>query len=186
MKKPIIISMLCGLSMVTCTKREKTSDTLAEIHSEVPLPADTSHLRVCREKIKGAYPVFVTKKIDATKKFYQQWFAYEILFESSWFILLASPGEQPSLLAFIDEEHPSSPPSPGVFRGEGAFYTMDVSDAAVLYAAMKTAGVAFTHHLKDEPWGQRRFAMADPNGVWIDVVEQIQPQPGWWDKYILK
>jgi catechol 2,3-dioxygenase-like lactoylglutathione lyase family enzyme len=182
MKKPVIISMLCGLSLVTCTKKEKTSDTF----SEVSLPAGIAHLPAIREKFKGAYTVFVTKKIPATKKFYQQWFGYEIVFESTWFILLASPGEHPTLLAFIDEEHPSSPPSPRVFSGDGAFYTLDVTDAKALYDAMKTGGAEFTYHLKDEPWGQRRFAVTDPNGIWIDVVEQIQPQPGWWDKYLLK
>jgi uncharacterized glyoxalase superfamily protein PhnB len=49
---------------------------------------------------------------------------------------------------------------------------------------MKIAGAEFTYHLNNEPWGQRRFATTDPNGMWMDVVEQIQPQPGWWDKYL--
>jgi hypothetical protein len=33
------------------------------------------------------------------------------------------------------------------------------------------------------PFGQRRFGLFDPAGVWIDVVEQIEPAPGWWDQY---
>lgn len=37
--------------------------------------------------------------------------------------------------------------------------------------------------LRDEPFGQRRFGLFDPAGVWIDVVEQIGHQPGWWDKH---
>ena len=24
----------------------------------------------------------------------------------------------------------------------------------------------------------------DPAGVWIDVVEQIESAPGWWDRYL--
>jgi hypothetical protein len=32
---------------------------------------------------------------------------------------------------------------------------------------------------------QRRFGLFDPAGVWIDVVEQIEPAPGWWDKYLV-
>jgi hypothetical protein len=38
--------------------------------------------------------------------------------------------------------------------------------------------------LKQESWGQLRFALTDPNGLWIDVVEQTDPQPGWWDQYL--
>jgi hypothetical protein len=38
--------------------------------------------------------------------------------------------------------------------------------------------------LRDEPFGQRRFGLFDPAGVWIDVVEQIESAPGWWDRYV--
>jgi hypothetical protein len=26
--------------------------------------------------------------------------------------------------------------------------------------------------------------MKDPAGVWIDVIEQIEPQAGYWDRYM--
>ena len=38
--------------------------------------------------------------------------------------------------------------------------------------------------LRDEPFGQRRFGLFDPAGVWLDVVEQIEPAAGWWDRYL--
>jgi hypothetical protein len=34
------------------------------------------------------------------------------------------------------------------------------------------------------PWGQRRFALHDPSGTWVDVIQPIDPQPGFWDKYL--
>ena len=37
--------------------------------------------------------------------------------------------------------------------------------------------------LTDEPWGQRRFGLVDPNGMYVDVVEQTEPQPGFWERY---
>jgi catechol 2,3-dioxygenase-like lactoylglutathione lyase family enzyme len=185
MKKSILISMLCSLWLMACTKKENNLHDLSA-SAEIPLPSDTIHLQIWREKMGGAYPVFITRQLQGTKKFYQQWLGYQIIFESTWFILLTSPGENPTLIAFMDEEHPSTPPSPKVFKGDGAFYTLDVRDASGLYNAMKKAGATFAYHLKDEPWGQRRFAITDPNGIWIDVVEQIAPQPGWWDQYIPK
>jgi hypothetical protein len=24
----------------------------------------------------------------------------------------------------------------------------------------------------------------DPAGMWVDIVEQIEPQAGWWDPYL--
>jgi uncharacterized glyoxalase superfamily protein PhnB len=90
------------------------------------------------------------------------------------------------LLGFIHETHPSSPPTPKAFNGDGAFFTLDVSDATSLYQTMQKSGARFAYTLKDEPWGQRRFALKDPNGIWIDVVEQIPPHEGWWDQYLSK
>ena len=38
--------------------------------------------------------------------------------------------------------------------------------------------------LKDEPWGQRRFALVDPSDTWVDVVQHIDSAPGFWDPYL--
>ena len=48
------------------------------------------------------------------------------------------------------------------------------------------AGVKITYPLTDEAWGQRRFGLTDPNGMYIDVVEQIDPQEGFWEKHKAK
>lgn len=29
----------------------------------------------------------------------------------------------------------------------------------------------------------RGFGLVDPNGMWVDVVQQIEPQPGFWEPY---
>lgn len=42
----------------------------------------------------------------------------------------------------------------------------------------------YAYDLREEPWGQRRFALRDPSGTWIDVVQQIEPEPGFWDPYV--
>jgi catechol 2,3-dioxygenase-like lactoylglutathione lyase family enzyme len=134
--------------------------------------------------VTGTYPVFITRDLKATQQFYKKWFGYNIAFESSWFVLLSTPGDNPSLIAFMDETHPSSPPSPKAFKGDGAFLTIDVTDATSLYQELKSKGAKFSYDLKDEPWGQRRFALTDPNGLWVDVVQQIEPKAGWWDQYM--
>ena len=46
---------------------------------------------------------------------------------------------------------------------------------------MTTAGAPIRYPLTDEPWGQRRFMTVDPSGILLDVVEQIEPAPGFWD-----
>jgi uncharacterized glyoxalase superfamily protein PhnB len=61
--------------------------------------------------------------------------------------------------------------------------TLQVKDAAAEFERLTAAGLAIEHGLRDEPWGQRRFGLHDPAGIWVDVVQQIDPEPGWWDSY---
>ena len=88
-------------------------------------------------------------------------------------------------LAFMHSEHPSSPPTPAPFRGDGSFLTFQVEDAEAEYQRLVEAGLTCDLELTDEPWGQRRFGVVDPAGMWLDVVEQIEPDAGWWDPYMV-
>jgi len=53
---------------------------------------------------------------------------------------------------------------------------------AEAYEALTLRGLACDLALRDEPSGQRRFGVVDPSGMWLDVVEQTQPEPGWWEE----
>ena len=131
-----------------------------------------------------SYLVVVTDELQGCRDFYDRWFGFEVAFEANWFVLLRGGGSRPTTLAFIHSEHPSSPPSPARYRGDGAFLTFQVADAAAEYGRLVEAGLECDLPLTEEPWGQRRFGVTDPAGMWVDVVEQIEPAPGWWDSYL--
>ena len=131
-----------------------------------------------------SYPVVVTDELQGCRDFYGRWFGFESTFEANWFVLLQGGGPRPTTLAFMHSEHPSSPPSPARFRGDGAFLTFQVADAAAEYGRLVEAGLECDLPLTEEPWGQRRFGVVDPAGMWVDVVEQIEPAAGWWDPYL--
>ena len=63
------------------------------------------------------------------------------------------------------------------------FITVQVADATAEFERLIRDGVSVPLPLRDEPWGQRRFGLYDPSGTWVDVVQQIDPAPGFWDKY---
>ena len=145
---------------------------------------DTSSLKNKTMTYQDVYSVFITKDLKTSKEFYTKWFDFEIVFESSFFILFSSGGEKPISLAFMSEKHPSSPPSnPALNSKAGVFLTLQVEDAKSFYEKLKKAGLKIYYDLKDEPWGQRRFGVIDPNGMYIDIVEQIEPEKGFWEKY---
>jgi catechol 2,3-dioxygenase-like lactoylglutathione lyase family enzyme len=135
-------------------------------------------------QIQSAYQVIVTDKLAESRDFYVRWFGFQPLFEASWFVYLQAGGDQPWGIAFMSSDHPSQPPGPETFGGKGVFLTLQVEDAAAEFGRLKQAGVRIAYPVKDEAWGQRRFGLIDPSGLWVDVVQQIDPAPGFWEQYM--
>ena len=135
-------------------------------------------------QLQSFYPIVVTSRITDCRDFYRQWFGLDIVFAASWFVLLGS-GAGVATIAFMTPDHPSAPPGPEPFDGKGMCLEFQVTDAATEYDRFIEGGAPLVLSLRDEPFGQRRFGLFDPAGVWIDVVEQIDPAAGWWDRYVV-
>ena len=133
---------------------------------------------------EDAYPVVFVRELPGAATFYTGVLGLEVLFESDFFLLLAIPGEKRGAIAFALEEHPTTPPNgPAVTPGSSVFLTLQVADAAGAFEELERAGVTIEYALKEEPWGQRRFGLVDPNGLYVDVVEQIEPDPAFWPRH---
>jgi len=50
-----------------------------------------------------------------------------------------------------------------------------VGDVAAAHEALAAAGVAIARRLKDNPWGDRSFAVTDPNGIRVWVYQITDP-----------
>ena len=129
------------------------------------------------------YPIIVTDRMAVCRDFYVRHLGFEARFESSWFTWLASP-DQSASIAFMTPDHPSAPPGPEAFGGAGLSLELEVEDVAAAHAAMAATGLAVEYPLTDEPFGQRRFGFRDPSGLWVNVIEQIEPAEGYWDRYV--
>ena len=134
-------------------------------------------------KLEDAYPIIVTDRLAECREFYTRWLGFQVAFEASWFVYLQSAGDRPYGIAFMAGDHPSQPPGPETFGGKEVFVTLQVADASAEFARLSGGGAPIAYALHDEPWGQRRFALVDPSGTWVDVVQHIDPRPGFWDPY---
>ncbi len=134
------------------------------------------------------YPIITTAARDACRDFYVSHFGFEVRFEASWFVYLHRPGaegEAPISLAFMAPDHPSTPPGPELFSGLGAILCLQVEDAALVHDELEAAGVAISYPVREEPWGQIRFECIDPSGLILDICQQVEPAPGFWDRYLV-
>jgi catechol 2,3-dioxygenase-like lactoylglutathione lyase family enzyme len=134
--------------------------------------------------VKDLYTVIVTDKHTECRDFYVRWLDFTVVFEASWFVYLVAKGDYSFGVAFLAPDHPSQPPGPERFTGQGAFLTLQVGDAAAEHERLRVSGAPIAYPLHDEPWGQRRFALRDPSGTFVDIIELIDPAPGFWDPYL--
>jgi len=133
--------------------------------------------------VEDLYTIIVTNKLTECRDFYVRWFDFDVVFEASWLIYMTTSGERPFGIAFMDPEHPSQPPGRDAFNGKGLLVTLQVADATAEFNRLSSAGLTIAHPLRDEPWGQRRFAVVDPSGAWVDIIQTIEPAAGFWEKY---
>ena len=112
----------------------------------------------------------VTNKLEETKDFYLSNLNFGITFENDFYLLLHTPGNQ-SEISFLLPDHPSQQPLfQQRFAGEGMYLTIEVDNVDEVYNTLKEKGISIEIDIRDEPWGDRHFAIKDPNGIGIDIV----------------
>lgn len=125
-------------------------------------------------KITSYYPVIMTRDVGTTAAFYQTHFGFAPQFASDWYVHLRSRDNGSVNLAILDGRHETVPEQA---RGlvSGLLLNFEVEDPDAVYRDVQAAGLPILTDLRDEPFGQRHFITADPNGVLIDVIKPIPP-----------
>lgn len=134
-------------------------------------------------RFSDRYPIVVTPHKDACRDYWVRHLGLEVGFDSHWFVWLHAADGSMSI-AFMTPDHPSAPPGPEAFGGTGLCLELQVDDAQGALGEFLARGGHADYPLTDEPFGQRRFGFRDPAGLWVDVVQQIEPAAGWWDRYL--
>lgn len=113
----------------------------------------------------------ITTKLAESKDFYTSNLGFGVTFENEFYLLMHIPNHEAEI-SFLLPDHPSQQPlfhKP--FKGQGMYLTIEVDDVDTLYYTLKGKGLAIKIDIRDEPWGDRHFAIEDPNGIGIDIVK---------------
>lgn len=118
----------------------------------------------------------ITEKLTETKDFYINVLDFGVSFENDFYLLMHTP-DKSAEISFLQPDHPSQksifqPP----FNGKGVYLTIEVEDVDKMYQRIKDKGVAIEIEMREEPWGDRHFAIVDPNGIGIDLVSYTEPE----------
>ncbi len=117
----------------------------------------------------------ITEKLAETKDFYIRNLGFGVTFENEFYLLMHTPNKQAEL-SFLKPNHPTQKPIfQKPFNGNGMYLTIEVEDVDRLYKKIQDKGVPIAIEIRDEPWGDRHFAIVDPNGIGIDLVTFTKP-----------
>ena len=125
-------------------------------------------------KPNSAFTVFTVEDLDKAKAFYSNHFNFSVAFENEWYLhLVSESGIQVGFLL------PNQPKQPEVFHpsfsGNGVIFSIEVDDVDSAYAEAKDKSFNIVLELRSEDWGQRHFSIKDPNNIYLDIVQVIEP-----------
>jgi catechol 2,3-dioxygenase-like lactoylglutathione lyase family enzyme len=115
------------------------------------------------------YPIIVSGKLAECRDFWGRHLGFAVIFENDWFIYMQADGAS---MAFMSPDHPSSPPGPEPYAA-GISMELEFADATAALAELRASGREPDYPLTDEAFGQRRFSVRDPSGLWVNVVQQL-------------
>jgi predicted enzyme related to lactoylglutathione lyase len=101
--------------------------------------------------------------MEESVKFYTVLFGFQVVMDMNWIVTLASPSNPTAQINLLKNQSPS-PQQPGVAL------SIEVADVDVVHANAVALGAKIIYPLTNEPWGVRRFHVADPNNVIINVM----------------
>jgi uncharacterized glyoxalase superfamily protein PhnB len=113
----------------------------------------------------------ITDKLSETKAFYMKTLGFGVTFENEFYLLMHTPNKEAEI-SFLLPDHPSQQVLfQKSFQGQGMYLTIEVDDVDMIYSSLKKKGVTINIDIRNEPWGDRLFAIDDPNGIGIDIVK---------------
>lgn len=118
---------------------------------------------------KAISACITTDKVVKSRDFYVEHFGATVTFDCGWYVNLQF-GKESSTLQFMS-------PQPGqpLCNPAGLTYNFSVADVDAEYNRLTAAGLQPVMPLEDHPWGDRGFAIQDPNGVVLYIFSEREP-----------
>ena len=115
-------------------------------------------------------PCIATEKIEESRDFYLKYFDAEVIFDCGWYLNLRI-GRDGSEMQFMSPQETDSPSC----NTAGLVYNLSVEDVDAEYERLTGEGFEPVMPLEDHPWGDRGFAILDPNGISLYIYSHREP-----------
>ena len=121
-------------------------------------------------KANSLSAAFTTDKVEESRDFYVKYFDAKVIFDCGWYVNLEI-GNKTSTLQFMSPQQPEHK----LCDSAGLMYNFLVDDVDQEYEKLTNAGLRAIVPLEDHPWGDRGFAIQDPNGISLYIHSEREP-----------
>ena len=119
--------------------------------------------------------------VHAARDFYVQHLDLEVNADIGWFVGLQRRDRPREAfeLSLCEAGHASIPPALDRKPTRGLVLAFEVDNVDAAFEQLEAANIPILARPKDEPWGQRHFFAAAPDGVALDIFQSCEPDPAW-------
>lgn len=103
----------------------------------------------------------MSERMDESRKFYTEFLGFDLAMDMGWVLTFSSP-TNPTAQITVVQKTETTMPRPNM--------SIEVPDVDAVHAKAAALGLSIVYPLTDEPWAVRRFFVADPNGVIINIL----------------
>ncbi len=101
---------------------------------------------------------------------------FDVAVDLGWYVSTRHP-DQALSVDFVQHDHDTwVEPAAGV---RGTMLALVVPDVGAEHDRLVAAGVPLLKQLVTEPWGQRRVQVAGPDGLVVELIQPVEPDPDW-------
>ncbi len=126
-----------------------------------------------------ASPAIITPHVAASRDFYVKHLGARLVFDCGWFI---SVEFGPGLSLQFMEPQTDQP----TCSTSGLTYNFRVADVDETHQELVSSGLVPNGPPEDHPWGDRGFALTDPNGVTLYIYSDREPAPEFRAAYLTR
>jgi len=113
---------------------------------------------------------FTTNKVEETKDFYVTHLGAMVTFDCGWYVNLKF-GSDACTLQFMSPQQPEHT----LCNPAGLIYNFRVDDVDGEHERLTAVGLKPIVPIEDHPWGDRGFAIQDPNGITLYLYTDREP-----------
>jgi catechol 2,3-dioxygenase-like lactoylglutathione lyase family enzyme len=115
--------------------------------------------------IKRVVPDIKSKRLEDSRTFYVDFLGLKVAMDLGFVVTFVSPSNPTAQINVMRDDNPSTL-LPNM--------SIEVEDVDKLHARAIERHLEIVYPLTDEPWGVRRFFVADPNGTILNVLSHRQ------------